>query len=137
MKGVIKNGLFKTEDWLAVWLGFLIIVLVLIGVRPQMPTFKWATESEFTATVAESKPAVEKFIKDAEVKGDAKLLTAALALKSAIDVRDRVAIQSAAKRVEDTAKTTEDPGLKKKGGDLSKRLSEGAGVLASKVPAIQ
>lgn len=63
MKGIIKNGLFKTEDWLAVWLGFLIIVLVLIGVRPQMPTFKWATESEFTATVAESKPAVEKYIK--------------------------------------------------------------------------
>jgi uncharacterized integral membrane protein (TIGR00698 family) len=133
MKGIIKNGLFKTEDWLAVWLGFLIIVLVLIGVRPQMPTFKWATESEFTATVAESKPAVEKFIKDAEVKGDAKLLTAALALKSAIDARDRVAIQSAAKRLGDTAKTTEDPGLKKKGGELSKRLSEGAGALASKV----
>lgn len=61
MRDVIKNGLFKTEDWLSVWLGFLIIVLVLVGVRPQMPTFKWATEGEFTTTVTGSKPAVDWF----------------------------------------------------------------------------
>ncbi len=133
MREEIKKGLFKTEDWLAVWLGFLIIVLVLIGVRPQMPTFKWATEGAFSATVAESKSGVEKLIKDAEVKGDAKLLAAALALRPAIDAGDRVAIQGAAKKLGDIAKTTEDPGLKKRGGDLSKKLSEGAGALASKV----
>ncbi len=33
MAELIRKG-FKTEDWLAVWLGFLIIVLVLIGARP-------------------------------------------------------------------------------------------------------
>ncbi len=133
MREEIKKGFLKTEDWLAVWLGFLIIVLVLIGVKPQMPTFRWATEGAFGATVAESKSGVEKLIKDAEAKGDAKLLAAALALKSAIDTGDRVAIQSAAKKFGDTAKTTEDPDLKKKGGDLSKKLSDGAGALASKV----
>lgn len=118
---------------MAVWLGFLIIGLVLVGLRPQMPTFKWATEGEFSSTVAGSKPAVEKFIKDAEVKSDVKLLMAASALKSAIDAEDRVAIQKAAKKLGEAAKTAEDPGLKKKGGDLSKKLSEGAGALASKV----
>ncbi len=127
------KGLLKTEDWLAVWLGFLIIGLVLVGLRPQMPTFKWATDGEFTATVAGSKPAVERFVKDAEVKGDAKLLTAALTLKSAMDAGDRVAIQSAAKKLGEVARTVEDPGLKKKGGDLSKKLNEAAGALASKV----
>ena len=132
MADLMKKG-FKTEDWLAVWLGFLIIGLVLVGLRPQMPTFKWTTESEFTATVAESKPVIEKFIKDVEVKGDAKLVTAALALKSAIDVGNRIAIQSAAKKLGEAAKTVEDPGLRKGGGDLSKKLSEGAGALASKV----
>jgi len=114
MADLMKKG-FKTEDWLAVWLGFLIIGLVLVGLRPQMPTFKWTTESEFTATVAESKPVIEKFIKDVEVKGDAKLVTAALALKSAIDVGDRIAIQSAAKKLGEAAKTVEDPGLRKRG----------------------
>jgi uncharacterized integral membrane protein (TIGR00698 family) len=128
-----RNRLFRTEDWLAVWLGFLIVVLVLLGVRPQMPTFKWATEGEFIATVAESKPAAEKFVRDAEARGDPKLFAAALALKSAIGAGDRAAIQNAAKKLGDTAKTVQDPGLRKKGDDLSKKLSEGAEALASKV----
>lgn len=133
MKEVIKKGLFKSEDWLAVGLGFFIIALVLVGVRPQMPAFKWATEGEFSATVAGSKPAVEEFIKETEVKGDAKLLMAASALKSAIDAGDRLAIQDAAKKLGEIAKTTKDPSLKKKRVDLSKKLSEGAGALANKV----
>lgn len=136
MGNILKKELLKTEDWLAVWLGFLIIVLVLAGVRPQMPTFKWATENEFRATVAESKPTVEKFIKDVEVKGDAKLLAAALALRSAIEAGDRMAIQNSAKKFGEITKTVEDPGLRKKGGNLSKKLSEGAGALASKVFSI-
>ena len=37
-----KSGstLLRTEDWLAVWLGFLLIVLVLAGVRPDVPKFR-------------------------------------------------------------------------------------------------
>ncbi len=124
---------FKSEDWLAVWFGFLIIILVLIGGRPQMPTFKWATESEFRAMVVESKPMVEKFIKDVELKGDAKLLAATLSLKSSIEAGDRVGIHSSAKKLGDTLKTTEDPVIKKEGIELSKKLSEGAGALVSKV----
>ncbi len=98
-----------------------------------MPTFKWVIEGEFSATVAGSKPAVESLIKEAEVKGDVKLLTVALALGAAIDAGDRLAIQGAAKKLGEAAKTTGDLGLNKKGGDLSKKLSEGAGALASKV----
>ena len=133
MKEVIKKGIFKTDDWLAVWLGFLIIVLVLIGARPKIPIFKWATSGEFNAIAAESKPTVERFIKDAQTKGEANLFASATAMKTAIEAADRAAIQSAAKKLGDIAKITEDPGLKKRGGDLSKKLGEGAGALASKV----
>ena len=45
------SSLLKTEDWLAVWLGFLILILVLAGVRPQLPSFRWATDSGFAASV--------------------------------------------------------------------------------------
>ena len=39
----LPNGLGKraSEDWLAVWLGAALVVLVLIGVRPVMPAFSW------------------------------------------------------------------------------------------------
>ncbi|MEK7713982.1 MAG: putative sulfate exporter family transporter, partial [candidate division NC10 bacterium] len=87
--------MLKSEDWLAVWLGFLIIVVVLAGVRPQTPSFRWATDSGFAATAAENAPAADKLVKDAEAKGEKDLAAAAAALKTAIDGRDRGAIGSA------------------------------------------
>ena len=61
-----KNGLtlLRSEDWMAVWLGFVVIAAVLFGVRPPLPRFSWATDGEFAATVAENRPAVEKLIKE-------------------------------------------------------------------------
>jgi hypothetical protein len=53
-----KTGLtmLGSEDWLAVWLGFLIIPAVLLGIwNPQLPRFSWATDDEFAATAAENK----------------------------------------------------------------------------------
>ena len=66
-----RNGLtlLRSEDWMAVWLGFVIIAAVLLGVRPPLPRFSWATDGEFAATVSENKPTVEKLIKEAEAKG--------------------------------------------------------------------
>ena len=37
----ITSGL-RSEDWIAVWLGAALILLVLIGVRPSIPTFSWS-----------------------------------------------------------------------------------------------
>ena len=48
-----KSGstLLRTEDWVAVWLGFLLIVLVLVGVRPEVPKFRWAMGGDAGATL--------------------------------------------------------------------------------------
>ncbi len=46
-----KQSLLKSEDWLAVWLGFLVIVLVLVGVRPALPGFSWATGTDLMSKV--------------------------------------------------------------------------------------
>src|SRR3990172_1386815 len=102
------SALLKTEDWLAVWLGFLIIILVLVfpGLRPEMPKFRWATDAGFAATVDEKKPAVDTLVKDAEAKGEKDVAAAAAALKAA--------------------------GVKKLGADLGK-LSGTAGQLVGKV----
>src|SRR3972149_143512 len=136
------SALLKTEDWLAVWLGFLIIILVLVfpGLRPEMPKFRWATDAGFAATVdenrpavqklakdataqgeadlagggTETRPAVQKLAKDATAKGEADLAAAATALSAAMDKGDRAAIGGAAKKVGDAAKAAKDAGLKKK-----------------------
>jgi len=127
------TNLIRGEDWLAVWLGFLIIILILAGVRPKMPTFKWETTGEFAATVEKSKPKVEKFITDAQGKNETAVAESAIALKTALDSGDRAAIGSAAKKLGEDSKTATDEGIKKKGGDIGKKISDSAGALVEKV----
>ncbi len=45
------SSLLRTEDWVAVWLGFLLIVLILVGVRPEVPKFRWAVGGDAGATL--------------------------------------------------------------------------------------
>jgi len=40
------------EDWLAVWLGSLILLLILIGVRPSLPALKWRDLSSLSALLS-------------------------------------------------------------------------------------
>lgn len=42
MREVGKN-LLKSEDWLSIWIGFGIILIVILGFRPELPVFKWAS----------------------------------------------------------------------------------------------
>ena len=41
------SGLWKNEEWLAVWIGFFIIILMLAGLTVKVPGFKWVTDGEF------------------------------------------------------------------------------------------
>ena len=70
-----KNGLTLSisEDWMAVCLGFIVIAAVLVGVRPPLPKYSWATDGEFAAAVAENRPAVENLIN--EVTSSAKRIS--------------------------------------------------------------
>jgi hypothetical protein len=122
-----------SEDWLAVGLGFLIIILVLAGTKPDRPSFTWATDGEFAAAVASKKAATETLVKDAEAKGDARLAAAATALKTALDTGDRAAIAGAARKLEDAAKRASDAGLQKRAADLGRAVGRDAGAVAAKV----
>ncbi len=125
--------LWKTEDWLAVWLGFIIIGIILAGLTVKLPGLKWTTEGEFASIVQESEPAVDKLLADAEGAGEAGLQTSLAALKSAFAGKERKAIGDAAKAVGDAAKAAKDAGLKKKAGDLARLVGGNAGNLLPKV----
>jgi len=127
------SSLWKTEDWVSVWAGFLIIILILFGVTVKLPEFKWTTGGEFNAFIAETLPAVEKLAKASEEKGELALKGAATALKAAIDAKDRKAVGDAAKKLEAVSKVVKDEGLKKKSATLAKSVSAQAGNLLSKV----
>ena len=127
------SGLLKKEDWLAVWLGFLVIALILLGLKVSLPSFKWTTGGEFSSLVAQMTPAVEDLIKSATEKGDANLVAAAAGLKGAMAVQDRKATGDAATKLSDAGKKTPDAGLKNRAAAITKEIIAPAGQLPGKV----
>ncbi|MGE5894066.1 MAG: YeiH family protein [bacterium] len=133
-----KGGLsllWKTEDWLAVWMGFLIIVVILAGLTVKIPKFKWTTEGAFTSYIENVKKsqAVEKLESASLDKNEAALKADLTLLREAIAANDRKAIGDAAKKLEETSKAVQDEGLKKKAGKLGKDIKGEAGNLPGKV----
>lgn len=49
-----RSRFLVSEDWAAVWLGFAVILLVLGGVRPELPAFSWDGGSVGTVVSAEN-----------------------------------------------------------------------------------
>ena len=132
-QGIDWSSLWKKDEWLAVWLGFLIIVLIIAGLQVKTPSFRWTTGGEFASFAKNAAPGVEKLAKSASEKGEKSLQDQAIALKGAIDKGERKAIGDAGKKLEGISKDVKDSGLKKKAADLGKDISGQAGRLAGKV----
>jgi len=124
--------LWKTEDWLAVWAGFIIIILILSGLSLKMPSFRWTTGGELASFISKTTPALDKLIVTAEEKGEKALAAQAVALKVAFDGRDRKAIGDAAKSLAGI-KDIKDETLKKKAAALGKSITTQAEALPGKV----
>jgi len=132
-KKIDWSGLWTSEDWLAVWIGFFIIIVVLAGLTIKTPTFRWTTEGEFKGLLTELTPQVEKYTKDATAKGEAELAASSQALSKTLASGDRKAIGDAAKKFQDAAKKAKDSGLKMKGGEIAKALTGNSGAVLAKV----
>jgi uncharacterized membrane protein YadS len=96
---------WRTEDWVAVYLGFVIIILTLaaysggfIDLRNASSTFRWTTDGQIGARAAGWSAALDGIVKDAEARGEQGKEVAARAneLKAALPTGDRQAIEKAA-----------------------------------------
>lgn len=132
-QGIDWSSLWKKEDWWGVWIGFFIIALVLAGLTVKIPKFKWTTDGEFSSYSTKMIPVVEKLTTQAEEKQEVALKDSLIALKTAMDAKDRKAINDAAKKVEDSAKAAKDEGLKKRAGKLGKDVRGQAGAFLAKI----
>jgi uncharacterized integral membrane protein (TIGR00698 family) len=125
--------LWKSEDWLAVWIGFLIIILSLVGMKVVLPQFKWVTEGEFATFCTEMSPQMDRLATQAGAKGEKALQTEALALKAALEKKDRKAVSDANKKFEAAIKDVKDKDLKKKSGGMAKEAKGASGNVIGKV----
>lgn len=106
-KGYDWSTLWKTEDWVAVWLGFIIIVLILafnnwktFDLSKVNSNFKWATDGQISSRASKWKEAIDPLMKEAQAKDEQGTANRLQALKEAIDKGDRKQITEAAGRVE-------------------------------------
>jgi len=111
-KGEGWSSLYKKEDWLAVWLAFLIMFAVIAGIALQVPSMRWVTDGQLQGILSEKEGAISQLAKDAEAQGEKALLTEVTALQAAIEKKDRAAITSAADKVRTVARDVKDEKLK-------------------------
>jgi len=132
-KGIDWSSLWKRDEWLAVWIGFLIIILSLAGLKLTSVKFKWTTDGEFASFVTGQVSGVEKLAKEAGQKGEQALQDQAMALKTAMESQNRKAVGDALKRLDEAAKGVKDEGSKKKVGPLTRKVRGEAGNLLERV----
>src|SRR5262249_23041233 len=94
---------WRTEDWVAVYLGFLIIGVVLaafswkwFSLDVTRSTFRWTSDSQIAGYASGWRAAADTIGKEAEVKGKKELAAKAGELKIALDKGERKAIEKAA-----------------------------------------
>lgn len=132
-KGIDWSSLWKKDDWMSVWIGFLILVVFIAGWKFKMPEWKWMTDAAFFEKAQGSLGKVEALIKDSEAKGEQTVKEAAVALKEAISAKDRKAIGEAAGKLEAASKEAKDADVKKSAEKLGKDLKGASGQLLGKV----
>ncbi len=132
-QGIDWSSLWKKDEWLAVWIGFLIIILTLAGLKLTNVNFRWTGDGEFASFAAEQIPAVDKLIKEAGGKGEEGLATQATALKAALESGNRKNVGDAIKKMNDAVKTAKDEGLKKKAPAVVRPINSQVGRTLDKV----
>ena len=120
-QGIDWTTLWKKDDWMSVWIGFLILIIFMAGATFKLPGWKWMTDGAFSEKISGYSKKVDALAKDAEAKGEEGLKAGRrTALKTALDAKDRKAIGEAAGALEKAVKDVKDKDLSKKADKLTK-----------------
>jgi uncharacterized integral membrane protein (TIGR00698 family) len=132
-QGMDWSTLWKKDDWVSVWIGFLILIIFMAGFTMKRPGWKWISGGAFESKVSGWQGKAESLIKEAETKGEEGIKTGATALKAALEAKDRKAIAEASGKLEKAFKDVKDKDLIKKGEKLAKDIKGDSGDTLGKV----
>ena len=131
--GINWSVLWKSDDWMSVWIGFFILIFFLAGATMSLPRWKWVGDGSFQDKIAGYVKKVDSVAKDAEAKAEPALKEQAVALKAALDAKDRKAIGAAAGKMEAAAKEVKDKDFQKKAAKVASDIKGDAGATVAKV----
>jgi uncharacterized integral membrane protein (TIGR00698 family) len=94
---------WRTEDWMAVFLGFIVLVTVLtlfhwkvMDLRNVVPTFRWTTDSQIAALTPGWLNSLDSIARDAEARRQQNVVDLSKGVRDALASSDRKAIETAA-----------------------------------------
>jgi uncharacterized integral membrane protein (TIGR00698 family) len=97
---------WRTEDWIAVFLGLLVIASVLaafhwklVDLRNVVPNFRWTTDSQIASMAPDWIASLDQITRDAEAKKQQNVADLSRALRAALAKGDRPAIEAAAAKM--------------------------------------
>jgi uncharacterized membrane protein YadS len=100
------SGAWRTEDWMAVFLGTVIIAVVialfqfkLFDLRNTVSSFRWTTDAQIAQSTPGWTEALNTIADDARVKNQQNVVALTQATKEALQSGDRKAIETAAGRL--------------------------------------
>ncbi len=125
--------LWKKDDWMSVWIGFLILIIFMAGATFKLPGWKWMTDGAFFEKAAALPSKAEALAKEAGEKGDSGVQAAVMGLKTALEGKDRNTISEAAGKLEKASKEAKDKDIQKKAGKMGKSIKGDAGATAGKI----
>ncbi len=95
--------LWRTEDWIAVVLGFLVITAVLLtfqwkvaDLRNVVPTFRWTTDAQISSLTPGWTKALDQIAADADAKSQTNVVALSKGVQTALASQDRKATEAAA-----------------------------------------
>ena len=132
-QGIDWTTLWKKDDWMSVWIGFLILILFMAGATFKLPGWKWMTDGAFDSKLSGWNSKVEALGKEAEKMDELGLKMGTATLKSALDTKDRANIGKVAGKVEKIAQEVKDSGFRSKADKLAKDIKGNAGATLGKV----
>ncbi len=102
-KGIGLAAIWKKDDWLSVWIGFLILGLFVAGFTLRLPDWKWMSGAEFAGRTGAWSEKVRSLASQAQAGKEAGLVEPLGALEAALARNDRAGAAAAALAVQKAA----------------------------------
>jgi uncharacterized membrane protein YadS len=106
----MASSKWRTEDWIAVYLGFIVIIITLaafswkfIDLGNVTSSFRWTTDGQIASRTAGWSAALEDVSKEAESRGQKDVAAKAADLKAALGKGDRKAVEKVAGELQKVA----------------------------------
>lgn len=132
--GIDLSAAWKKEDWMSVWIGFIILIVFIAGLSFKAPSWTWMSKNAFLGKTSGWEEKVDLLIQEG-TGTDESFYAEAIALKSILQSGDRKAIGEVAGEFEKVSKELSDKELQKKAvklaGEIKKNANSTIGAVLS------